>query len=345
MTNKNNKPKVISLFTGCGGLDLGFHNQGYDTVWANDFAHWACETFKKNLGDVIVEGDIEKIDPYNDKNIPNCDIILGGFPCQDFSMIWKQPGLNGERGNLYKSFLRFVDAKSDKFWWIESLKNEFVVNYGKIGTSGRYQIKECASEKECEKEVEKLISQKIKKGYKEYPEFDFDNHFYFDDEELGLHPLTSHPNFRRHFTDEIYFDCIDDEAPFGSDEGSDTLGDMQELVRKKGWFDFSLYPQSLIENEWDMKYICPTEMSEDAIKELLSKDEANMVQSYMVTYASAFAQIKITGYVNRDLKEKALLAIRQMDVIAKLKGWMMGRDNSEVSEIMLKDLSSFDKYK
>ncbi|WP_295936180.1 DNA cytosine methyltransferase [uncultured Alistipes sp.] len=128
MNNKNDKPKVISLFTGCGGLDLGFHNQGYETIWANDFAHWACETFKKNLGDVIVEGDIEKIDPYNDKTIPDCDIILGGFPCQDFSMIWKQPGLNGERGNLYKSFLRFVDAKKPKVFIAENVKGLLTAN-------------------------------------------------------------------------------------------------------------------------------------------------------------------------------------------------------------------------
>ncbi len=128
MVKKENRPKVISLFTGCGGLDLGFHNQGYETVWANDFAHWACETFKKNLGNVIVEGDIEKIDPYTDKSIPDCDIILGGFPCQDFSMIWKQPGLNGERGNLYKSFLRFVDAKKPKVFIAENVKGLLTAN-------------------------------------------------------------------------------------------------------------------------------------------------------------------------------------------------------------------------
>ena len=104
------KPKILSLFSGCGGLDLGFHQQGYETVWANDFNEWAVDTFKKNFGDVITCGDIEEIDPYKD-DIPDCDLILGGFPCQDFSMIWKRPGLNGERGNLYKSFLRFVDAK------------------------------------------------------------------------------------------------------------------------------------------------------------------------------------------------------------------------------------------
>ncbi|MDV3627315.1 DNA (cytosine-5-)-methyltransferase [Elizabethkingia anophelis] len=127
-SSKVNKPKVISLFSGCGGLDLGFHNQGYDTIWANDFAHWACETFKKNLGDVIIEGDIEQIDPYSDKSIPDCDLILGGFPCQDFSMIWKQPGLNGERGNLYKSFLRFVDAKKPKAFVAENVKGLLTAN-------------------------------------------------------------------------------------------------------------------------------------------------------------------------------------------------------------------------
>lgn len=83
LLNKAPKPKILSLFTGCGGLDLGFHMSGYETVWANDLSKWACETFRKNIADVIVEGDIEQIDPY-DENIPDCDIILGGFPCQTF---------------------------------------------------------------------------------------------------------------------------------------------------------------------------------------------------------------------------------------------------------------------
>lgn len=122
------KPKIISLFSGCGGLDLGFHDMGYETLWANDFDHWACETFKKNLGNVVVEGDIEKIDPYNDSSIPECDIILGGFPCQDFSIIWKRPGLNGDRGNLYKSFLRFVDAKKPKVFVAENVKGLLTAN-------------------------------------------------------------------------------------------------------------------------------------------------------------------------------------------------------------------------
>ena len=91
MANENSfkKPTVVSIFSGCGGLDLGFHLEGYDTIWANDFAEWAVESFRGYFGDVIHLKDITKINPYTDKTIPDCDIVLGGFPCQDFSIIWK----------------------------------------------------------------------------------------------------------------------------------------------------------------------------------------------------------------------------------------------------------------
>lgn len=121
--------RIISLFSGCGGLDLGFEQVGdYKTVWANDFKHEACETFRNHFGDVILEGDIEQVDPYTNQDIPECDIILGGFPCQDFSIIWKRPGLDGERGNLYKSFLRFVDAKKPKAFVAENVKGILTAN-------------------------------------------------------------------------------------------------------------------------------------------------------------------------------------------------------------------------
>lgn len=131
LKNIDKKPKTVSLFSGCGGLDLGFHQQGYEVIWSNDYDEWAAATFKKNLGDVMHCGDIEKIDPYKDKTIPSCDFMLGGFPCQDFSMIWKRPGLEGERGNLYKSYLRFVDAKKPKAFVAENVKGLLTVNNGK----------------------------------------------------------------------------------------------------------------------------------------------------------------------------------------------------------------------
>lgn len=121
-------PTIVSIFSGCGGLDLGFHMEGYQTIWANDFAEWAVASFRENLGDVIHYGDITKIDPYTDKTIPDCDLVLGGFPCQDFSVIWKQPGLNGKRGGLYRHFLEFVDAKKPKAFVAENVKGLLTAN-------------------------------------------------------------------------------------------------------------------------------------------------------------------------------------------------------------------------
>ncbi len=131
MNNKDYSPKVLSVFSGCGGLDLGFHKEGYTTIWANDFSEWAVASFKEYFGDVIHFGDITEINPYSDDSIPNCDLILGGFPCQDFSIIWKQPGLNGKRGGLYRHFLEFVDAKRPKAFIAENVKGLLTANKSK----------------------------------------------------------------------------------------------------------------------------------------------------------------------------------------------------------------------
>jgi len=131
VNKKSDAPKIVSIFSGCGGLDLGFHMEGYKTIWANDFAEWAVKSFAKNFGDVIHLKDITKINPYTDKTIPKCDIVLGGFPCQDFSIIWKQPGLNGTRGGLFRHFAEFVDAKKPKAFVAENVKGLITANKGK----------------------------------------------------------------------------------------------------------------------------------------------------------------------------------------------------------------------
>lgn len=127
----NYTPSILSVFSGCGGLDWGFHEEGYRTIWANDFDEEAVKSFRANFGDVIRMGDITKIDPYKDNSIPFCDIVLGGFPCQDFSIIWKQPGLNGKRGGLFKYFADFVDAKKPKAFVAENVKGLLTANSGK----------------------------------------------------------------------------------------------------------------------------------------------------------------------------------------------------------------------
>jgi hypothetical protein len=76
--------RVASLFAGCGGLDYGFHiNRRYTHVFVNDFDEDACKTYEKNFNIKPTCGDIKQI-----KTIPDCDIIIGGFPCQGFSMAY-----------------------------------------------------------------------------------------------------------------------------------------------------------------------------------------------------------------------------------------------------------------
>jgi DNA (cytosine-5)-methyltransferase 1 len=121
------KPKVVSLFSGCGGMDLGFKNAGYELVWANDFEKAACDTYAINLGKHIVYGDITELDL---KQIPDCDVMIGGFPCQDFSMIWKRGGLDTDRGNLYKYFVKAVQIKKPKIFVAENVKGLLTANKG-----------------------------------------------------------------------------------------------------------------------------------------------------------------------------------------------------------------------
>jgi len=122
-----NKPKVISLFSGCGGLDLGFKQMGFDIVWANDSFHEACETYRLNFGNHIYEGDIADVD-FN--SLTECDLITGGFPCQDFSMIWKRGGIETDRGNLYKYFVKAVSEKLPKAFVAENVKGLLTANKG-----------------------------------------------------------------------------------------------------------------------------------------------------------------------------------------------------------------------
>lgn len=123
----NSKPKILSLFSGCGGLDLNFVKEGYQIVWSNDNFHAACETYRKNFGEHIFEGDINDID-FN--KVPDCDLITGGFPCQDFSMIWKRGGIKTNRGNLYKHFVRAIKAKLPKAFVAENVKGLLTANNG-----------------------------------------------------------------------------------------------------------------------------------------------------------------------------------------------------------------------
>lgn len=111
--------KVVSLFSGAGGLDLGFISAGHEIVWANDLYGDAVETYRANLGNHIVCKDIEEVPS---SEIPDCDIVVGGFPCQGFSVANTKRHEGDRRNRLYLQLLRVIRDKRPKFFVAENVK-------------------------------------------------------------------------------------------------------------------------------------------------------------------------------------------------------------------------------
>ena len=128
---KKKKYKVVSLFSGIGGLDLGFEYAGFNVVWANDFDKYAVETYRANVGNQIVFGDI-----YEQKsNIPGHDILIGGFPCQPFSTLGSLRGFEDSRGTLFFLIKQIIKDHYPKIVVLENVKN--LINHNKGETFKR----------------------------------------------------------------------------------------------------------------------------------------------------------------------------------------------------------------
>lgn len=122
--------KVVSLFSGAGGMDLGFIKAGFDIIWANDFFKEAVDTYRNNIGNHIVLGDITKI---SSDDIPNdADIIIGGFPCQGFSIANIKRSMQDKRNFLYKEMLRIIKDKKPKFFVAENVKGLLSMDNGGV---------------------------------------------------------------------------------------------------------------------------------------------------------------------------------------------------------------------
>jgi DNA (cytosine-5)-methyltransferase 1 len=127
---KKNKLKVVGLFSGCGGLDLGFAQAGYEIIWANDFNSDAVKTYEKNIGKHIICGDITQI---TSNEIPNnFDVLLGGFPCQGFSIANIKRNMDDKRNFLYLEMLRIIKDKSPKFFVAENVKGLLSMEKGRV---------------------------------------------------------------------------------------------------------------------------------------------------------------------------------------------------------------------
>ena len=120
-TTKKSKIKLthVSLFSGCGGIDLGFKQAGFETVFANDIDVDACETYSKNIGDIYC-GDIREIKIPKLANRP--DVLTAGFPCQPFSNAGSRRGVSDERGNLYQTAIDFVKKLRPKSIVFENVR-------------------------------------------------------------------------------------------------------------------------------------------------------------------------------------------------------------------------------
>lgn len=142
------KFSIISLFTGCGGLDLGFvggfsfldekyASRNFETVWANDIDEASCETFRKYFRHDIIRGDITRIldgkhsPALFDKPLPTkADIVLGGFPCQDFSHAGKRKGFDSKRGLLYQSMVEVIRRTKPLVFVAENVRGLLTMNGG-----------------------------------------------------------------------------------------------------------------------------------------------------------------------------------------------------------------------
>lgn len=132
---KRNGLKVVSLFSGAGGLDLGFINAGFDIVWANDFDKNACDTYRRNIGDHIHCGSILEVDA---STLPECDLIIGGPPCQGFSTIGKRVSSDPKkraahdpRNELVITYAQIIRTVRPKFIVMENVKGILTRNDGK----------------------------------------------------------------------------------------------------------------------------------------------------------------------------------------------------------------------
>lgn len=114
-------PSVCSLFSGIGGIDLGFIQAGFDIVWANEMDAAACRTYRHNFPNTnLIEGDIKRIAT---SDIPDCDVLTAGFPCQPFSIAGLQKGFKDRDGNLFFEITRIIDAKRPKVIFLENVPN------------------------------------------------------------------------------------------------------------------------------------------------------------------------------------------------------------------------------
>lgn len=116
--------KIVSFFAGAGGLDLGFQKAGFDVIWANEYDKEIWETYEKNHPHTKL--DKRSIVDIPAEDVPECDGIIGGPPCQSWSEAGAARGIKDKRGQLFYDFIRILSIKQPKFFLAENVSGMLI---------------------------------------------------------------------------------------------------------------------------------------------------------------------------------------------------------------------------
>ncbi len=141
--------KVVSLFSGCGGLDLGLFNSGHKIVYASDIDKDCCNTYELNFKHTCHHEDVKNLDT---SKLPEYDLLVGGFPCQGFSMANQYRHEKDSRNELYLQIVRILEETNPKFFLAENVQGILSLGKGEVV-------------KMIQKEFENVGVKKGKKGY------------------------------------------------------------------------------------------------------------------------------------------------------------------------------------
>lgn len=133
--------KIVSLFSGAGGLDKGFEAAGFNTIWANEYDKDIWETFEKNFPNTVL--DKRSIRDVPSSEIPECDGVIGGPPCQSWSEAGALRGIKDKRGQLFFEFIRILKDKNPKFFLAENVSGMLAARHKDALDNIKIMFSEC----------------------------------------------------------------------------------------------------------------------------------------------------------------------------------------------------------
>ncbi|MFC1255955.1 DNA cytosine methyltransferase [Staphylococcus xylosus] len=279
--------KVVSLFSGIGGLDLGFIYQGFEIIWANDFDKYSVKTYQENIDSNIHEGDLNEI--YH--RIPKHDVLIAGFPCQPFSTMGKQLGFDDERGTLFFTIEKIIKLhkKQPKILVLENVKNLLTHNNGRT--------------------YEKMKSILIELGYKVYTKV-------IDAKEFGI-PQTRRRVFLVCFLEKVFGENIDKyEFPKPKPLNNKVQDILDQKVDKKYFLSYKILPTILSHGSGN--YYSKSEIGLDIARPLTS----TMHKMHRANQDNYYEDFKNRSLF-QDTKEKPISSVRRLtpNECRKLQGF------------------------